>query len=737
MRKISFLLFTVLLIGCGGGGGGGETSGSGTTRVVTTLAASSITPASAILNGTVIPNGLQTQSWFEYGTDSGLATFTTSAKQDAGNGVTGQPANLTINGLLAGTTYYFRICAENSKGASKGLIVSFTTSSPGSPPTVVTLAATTVTAIGATLNGNVSPNGLATTTWFEWGTDSALATFSSTSPQSVGSGTTSQLVSAALTGLSTGTTYYYRVAATNSSGTSRGTIGNVQITAAILTGTLTYHNDTARTGQNLQETLLTPANVNTSKFGKLFSFHVDGYIYAQPLYVKNVPIGGQLHNVVIVATEHDSVYAFDADNQVPTPLWQVSFIDPSAGVTTVPSGDVSCTQIVPEIGITGTPVIDPATGTLYVVAKTKENGTYVHRIHALDITSGSAKPGSGVVMQSSVPGTGIPNDGHGNVLFGYDSLLASQRAALLLSNNDIYVTFASYCDMGPYHGWAMAYNAMTLALVATFNATPNGDEGGIWQSGAGPAADIGSNVYLASGNGTFDADSGGSDFGDSFLKLNGTTLTVTDYFTPHDQADISTADQDIGSGGAVLLPDQSVGPQHLLVGAGKNGTIYLLDRDNMGHFQPGSDNQIVQSLPFALGSQTGVDSFFGVPAYFGNTLYFVGSGDFLRGYALSNGKLGTTPASQSANVFPFPGAVPVVSANGSNNGIVWAIDQGTGRAVLRAYPATDVSVELYNSDQNVSRDDPGLAVKFSVPTVANGKVYVGTQDRLTVFGLLP
>lgn len=516
-----------------------------------------------------------------------------------------------------------------------------------------------------------------------------------------------------------------------------GRSDSAQVTVEFLSGTLTYHNDAARTGQNLQEALLAPGNVNTATFGKLFSLPVDGYVYAQPLYVRDVPIGGQLHNVVVVATEHDSVYAFDADNQVAGPLWHTSFIDPSAGVTTVPSGDVSCGDLVPEIGITGTPVIDRVTGTLYVVAKTKENGTYVHRLHALDIRSGSAKTGSGVVIQASVPGTGDPNDGNGNVLFGYDSLRANQRAALLLSNNVIYVTFASYCDVGPYHGWAMAYDAETLALVAAFNATPDGEEAGIWQSGAGPAADAAGNVYVTTGNGSFDADSGGSNFGDSFLKLDGVALTVTDYFTPHDQADLSNADQDIGSGGAVLLPDQPVGPTHLLVGAGKNGTIYLLDRDNMGHFQPGNDSQIVQSLPFELGLRTGSDSFWGVPAYFENTLYFAGNGDSLRAYTISDGKLGTAPAALSANLFPFPGAVPVVSANGSSDGIVWVIDPGTGsRAVLRAYLATDVSVELYNSDQNVSRDDPGPAVKFSVPTVANGKVYVGTQDRLTAFGLL-
>jgi hypothetical protein len=519
--------------------------------------------------------------------------------------------------------------------------------------------------------------------------------------------------------------------------------GSASIRVRYLSGTLTYHNDAARTGQNLQETSLTPGNVNTASFGKLFSYPVDGYVYAQPLYVRDVPVNGQLHNLAVVATEHDSVYAFDADGQTVDPLWHTSFVDNSVGVTRVPSGDVSCMDLIPEIGITGTPVIDPATGTLYVVAKTKENDTYVHRLYALDIRNGSPKPGSGVLIQALVPGSGDPNDGHGNVLFGPDSLRANQRAALLLTNDTVYVAFASFCDVGPYHGWVMAYDATTLALVAAFNDTPDGEAGGIWQSGAGPAADADGNVYVMSGNGSFDADFGGANFGDTVLKLHGTTLAVSDYFTPYDQSDLSSSDTDLGSGGPVVLPDQSVGAKHLLVGAGKNGTIYLLDRDNMGNFQNGSDSQIVQSLPLAVGTppnnvNPGFASFWGVPAYFENTLYFVGRGDSLKAYVLNGGKLGTAPVAQSINVFPYPGAVPVVSGNGSSDGIVWVIDRGTGTgAVLRAYRASDVSNELYNSDQNVPRDNPGLPVKFSVPTVAHGKVYVGTQDRLSVFGLLP
>lgn len=509
--------------------------------------------------------------------------------------------------------------------------------------------------------------------------------------------------------------------------TPRSTVGTIPQQPAVLT----YHSDNARTGQNLQETVLTPTNVNTVQFGKLFSLPVDGYIYAQPLYIANLNIGGQLHNVVFVATEHDSVYAFDADNPGAAPLWHTSFIDPAAGVTTVASvADTGCYDLVPEIGITGTPVIDPAAGRLYVVAKTKENGTFVQRIHALDITTGADAVGP-VTIQATVPGTGDGSDGHGNLTF--NPLQENQRAALLLSNGVLYIAFASHCDSNPYHGWVLAYDAATMNQVGAFNATPNGGMGGIWQSGGGAAADADGDVYVITGNGTFDADTGGSDFGDSFLKLAGGTLMLSDYFTPYDQASLAANDTDLGSGGPLLLPDQTVGPPHLLVGAGKEGTIYLVNRDAMGQFQTGSDSQIVQSLPGALGS------LFSTPAYFANTVYFVAVDDVLKAYVLNNGQL--TLSGQAATPFGFPGASPVISANGSSNGIVWALqtDQyaSAGPAVLHAYSAADVSIEFYNSNQNPARDDPGPAVKFTVPTVANGKVFVGTQNQLAVFGLYP
>src|SRR5215472_2959500 len=497
-------------------------------------------------------------------------------------------------------------------------------------------------------------------------------------------------------------------------------------------GVLTYHNDTMRTGQNLNESVLTPANVNTTTFGFLFSVPVDGQIYAQPLYVTGLKIGGQVHNVVFVATEHDSVYAFDAHTPG-LPLWQTSFIDPAAGITTVPNADQSCVDIDPEIGITSTPVIDPNSGTLYVVAKTKENGAYFHRLHALDVTTG-AEMVAPVVIQGQVPGVG---DGSVNNIVSFDPLKHLQRPSLLLSNKAIYIAFASLCDIGPYHGWVFTYDAQTLAQVGIFNTTPNGGLGGIWQSGGGPAADATGNVFVMTGNGTFDGPSpgGNNDFGDSFLRLAPRAVTQSDFFTPFDQATLEATDGDLGSGSPLLLPDQAVGPPHLMVSAGKGGTIYLVDRDNMGGFiANGNDQQIVQSIPGAVGS------LFGTPAYFQNTLYFLAKGDVLRAFSLSNGKLGTSPASQSSTVFGFPGATPVISANGASNGIVWVLQtdqaEAGGPAVLHAYLATDVSTELYNSNQNPGRDTPGPAVKFTVPTVIKGKVYVGTQTGLSVFGLL-
>jgi len=501
----------------------------------------------------------------------------------------------------------------------------------------------------------------------------------------------------------------------------------------------TYHNDNSRSGQNLSETILTPANVNVNQFGKLFSQTVDGYVYAQPLYLPAVSIPGTgTHNVAYVATEHDSVYAFDADSNTggnASPLWRARFINPARGITTVSSGDVGCGDLVPEIGITSTPVIDTTTGTLYVVAKTKENGAFFQRLHALDVATGTEKFGGPVVIRARVRGTG---DGSVNGMIKFDPLREGQRAALLLQNGAVHISWASHCDIGPYHAWVISYDAKTLSQTGVWNSTPDGGLGGVWQSGAGLAGDATFNTYLATGNGTFDLDVGGRDFGDSVVKLRPPTLNrfrVADYFTPYNQDDLNKTDADLGSGGALLLPDQSGPHQHLLVQAGKEGTIYLIDRDQMGHFNPNNNNQIVQSLDSAIGGM------WAMPAWWNNNVYFGGTGDYLAQFAFdpTTGLLSTTSVSDSPTFFNYPGPTPSISANGTTNAIVWALqtdNYGNGSAVLHAYDATNLAKELYNSTQNASRDDPGGAVKFTVPTIINGKVYVPAVQKLSVYGLL-
>jgi len=499
-------------------------------------------------------------------------------------------------------------------------------------------------------------------------------------------------------------------------------------------GVLTYHNDNARSGLNPFETTLTPANVNSTTFGKLFSYPVDGYIYAQPLYVPGVsiPLIG-VRNVVYVVTEHDSVYAYDADGLSSQPLWHTSFINPAAGITTVPSADVGSRDIVPEIGITGTPVIDPS-GTLYVVSKIKDNGQYFQQLHAIDITTGSERTSSPRVIAPRVAGRG---DGHlPNGRIPFNALRQNQRAGLAELGGKIFVAFASHGDNRPYHGWVLGFNARTLALSTVYIDTPGGSEGGIWQGGNGIAADFANAIYFVSGNGTFDANAGGLDYGDSTIKLSAAALTQkrvlrpTDYFTPYNQRHLSTQDLDMGTAGAVLLPDQAVGPAHLLVTADKAGTVYLIDRDHMGHFLAGGDTQIVQELPNFLGAT------YTPPAVFNNLLYMSSYNTPVFAIPIVNGKLAPAGELSTSVAFEYPGVVPAISANGTTNGILWVLDlRNSSEAVLVAYDAGTQSL-LYHSEMVNSRDQAGPPVKFTTPTVANGKVYVGTQTELHVYGLL-
>ncbi len=509
-------------------------------------------------------------------------------------------------------------------------------------------------------------------------------------------------------------------------------------------GMFTHHNDNLRTGQNLSEIVLTPANVNAAQFGKLFTYTVDGIMFASPLYVANVGIPNQgFHNVVYLATEHDSVYAFDADSGNGSPLWQMSFINPAGGVTTVPSADTGeATDIRNEIGITGTPVIDPGSSTLYVVAKTKEvtgsNTSYVQRLHALDITTGAEKFGGPIVIQASVPGTG---DGGSGGQVPFNALTENQRPALLLNNGVVYVGFASHGDYGPWHGWLLGYNASTLQQVMVYNVTPNSYGGGIWQSGGGPGVDAAGNLYFATGNGGFDANTGGADYGETIEKIS-TSGAVRDYFAPWDEASLSAANMDLASAGPVLLLDQTGGSApHLLISASKNGTIYVINRDNMGKFNSSNDSQIVQSLVNALPSgQDGGN--FSAPVYFNGYVYFGAVADTLKAFQMTNGLLSGTPTSQSTVTYPNRGAAFALSANGSSNGILWAVQDNSSFAVssggaLFAYDALNLGIELYNSSTSGSRDTLGTASKFNIPLVANGKVFVAAQNQLVVYSLLP
>ena len=492
---------------------------------------------------------------------------------------------------------------------------------------------------------------------------------------------------------------------------------------------LTQHNDNYRTGQNTKETLLTLSNVNQNQFGKLFSQAVDGYVYAQPLYVPSVNIPGLgPHNVIYVATEHDSVYAFDADNNIgrnASPLWVVSFINPARGITSVSSGDVSCGDLIPEIGITGTPAIDSSTNTMYVLAKTKENGLFVQRLHALDITTGAEKFGGPVIIQAILGGN------------AFDPLRNGQRPGLLLQNGTVYIGWASHCDVGVYHGWMMAYDAKSLSQKGVWISTPSGNEGGVWESGTGIAADSRGNVYVPTGNGTFD---NSQNFGDSIVKLNfakSGKLRRSDYFTPYDQQYLNQYDVDLGSGGVLLIPDRKKTTYpYELVQAGKEGSIYVVNRTNMGHYNSSNNNQIVQNISGQIGGM------WAGPAFWNNRVYFGGTYDFMKMFLFnpSTGLLSGSPASSTGTFFNFPGPTPSISSNGTTNGIVWALqtDQyyNFGSEILHAYNATQLSSELYNSTQNAARDDAGGAVKFAVPTIANGKVYVGAVQQLSVYGLL-
>jgi PQQ enzyme repeat len=502
------------------------------------------------------------------------------------------------------------------------------------------------------------------------------------------------------------------------------------------TDVVTYKNDLARTGQNLTESVLTLANVNPASFGQLRFLATDGKVDAEPLYLAGLTVQGAMHNVVFVATENDSVYAFDADSGAV--LWHASVL--AAGETVDDLPLYGCGQVVPTIGITATPVIDRSAGPngiIYIVAMSKATAasSYHQRLHALDVTTGAEALNGPVDISATYPvGVGTTT---------FDPAQYEERAALLLSRGVIYTSWTSHCDVPPYSGWVIAYSQSTLARTAVFNAAPNSGGAGpaIWMSGGGPAADSTGDVYLLTANGVFETvlDSNGfpnqGDYGNSFLKLStaGGALTVADYFTMYNEVSESNADQDLGSGGILLLPDltDSGGAvRHLAVGAGKDGNLYVVSRDSLGKFSS-SGNNIWQQLSGVLGG-----GIFSTPAYFNAALYYGPVGAALTAFTVKNAQLSSAPSSITANTFAYPGTSPAVSANGTSDGIIWA-HENSAPAVLHAYDASNLGQELYNSSQaSGGRDQFGAGNKFITPMIADGKVFVGTQGGVAVFGLL-
>jgi Immunoglobulin I-set domain len=608
----------------------------------------------------------------------------------------------------------------SSSGPSSG-------SSGAAPPTIATQPANQTVSAGQTATFSVVANGSSPLS-FQWqlnGTSISGATSASyTTPVTTTANNGQQ----------------FRVVVTNSLGSVTSNIATLTVgssTTSSAIDVVTYHYDNMRTGQNVNEMTLTPSNVNVNTFGKLGEFSVDGLVDAQPLLLSNLAIPNVgTKNVLYVVTENDSIYAFDADSITAsggTVLWQVSALQ--SGETA--SDDRGCSQVTPKIGITSTPVIDRNRNAIYLVAMSKDsNGNYYQRIHALNLTTGAELFGGPITIQATYPGTG-ENSSNGSVVF--DPKQYKERPGLLELNGIIYTTWSSHCDGRPYTSWVIAYSADTLAQTSVLNLVPNGAAGAIWMSGGAPGADASGNIYFILGNGDFDTTLNSSGFpsnndcGNCFVKLSSTTPpALLDYFTPLNTVSESDSDTDFGSGGELLLPDvvdSSGNAHHLAMGGGKDANLYVVDRDNMGKFSSNADNNY-QTLTGQLAGKV-----YSKPSYFNGTVYIGAENDFIKAYPVTNAMLATSPSSQSAHNFPYPGATPTISASGTTNGIVWVVENTSPVAVLHAYDATNLSNELYNSNQASGGKDGFSNNKFITPIVANGKVYVGTASSVAVFGL--
>jgi hypothetical protein len=696
---------------------------------------------------------------------SAQATLTVNAAP-VGPSITMQPANQTVT---AGQTAAFSVVAtgtaplsyqwrKNTANIGGATAASYTTPATTSADNaakfdvLVTNSVSTVTSTQATLTVNAAPVAPTITTppANQTVTAGQTATFSvlasGTAPlfyqwqknaADITNATAASYTTPVTTTADSGS--LFRVMVSNSAGSVSSTSAALTVnpgTSNSSVDVITYHYDNGRSGQNLNETSLTPANVKSATFGKKGEFMVDGRVDAQPLYLSQVTVGGQKKNVLYVATEHGSVYAFDADSingNTSTFLWKTSTL--GAGETT--SDNRGCGQVSPEIGITSTPVIDRARNAIYVVAMSKNSsGAYFHRLHALNLSTGAEMFNGPQNITAIYPGTGDNTSG-GNVVF--DPKQYKERPGLLQIGGTIYTTWSSHCDIRPYTSWVMAFSADTLAQTSVLNLVPNGSEGGIWMAGTAPAADPAGNMFFIIGNGDFDTtlDTRGfpanGNCGNCFVKLTTSSgLKLADYFTPHNTVAESNADTDFGSGGGILLvdsTDSSGNIRHLSVGAGKDSIIYVVDRDSMGKFNSTTD-QIYQEISGQLGG--GV---FSMPAFFSGTVYYGAVGDALKAFPVVSARLAGSPSSQSTHHFGYPGTTPSISANGTTNGIVWAIENGGG--ILYAYDASDLTKELYDSNQAAGSRDHFSGNKFITPMVVNGKVYIGTPSSVAVFGLLP
>ena len=699
--SICCLVLSLMLAGCSGGGSMATAPSISTQPSNQTVAVGAMATFSVVATGTT-PLRYQWQK----GTTAIAGATSTSYTTPA--------AVVSDNGSL------FSVIVSNSAGSVTSNEATLTVSSSGSP--VITQQPTNQTvAVGETATFSVAATGTLPLT-YQWQKGTTPIT----------GATSASYTTAAATSADSGS--QFKVVVSNSLGNTPSNPATLTVNAS--TDVLTQHNDIARTGQNLTETILTTSNVTSATFGKRGFYSTDGLVDAQPLYASSVAVPGNgTHEVLIVATEHDSVYAFDADSG--TTIWKTSML--KSGETT--SDDRGCDQVTPEIGVTSTPVIDRtrgANGTVYVVAMSKDaSGNYHQRLHALDLALGTELLGGPTEVQAQYPGTGDNSQG-GNVIF--DPGQYEERAGLLLMNGVLYTAWTSHCDIRPYTGWIIAYSESTLAQTSVLNVTPNGNEGAIWMSGAGLAADNSGNIYFCDANGDFDTtlNAGGfpddGDYGNAFMKLSTSDgLSVADYFEMDNESSENGTDTDLGSGGAMVLPDLSDGAGHTLhlaVGAGKDSNLYVVNRDSMGKFNSNSNSAIYQELAGKLPG--GVWAY---PAYFNNTVYYGSVGSPIQAFTITNAKLSTSSTAQTANSFAYPGALPSVSATGASNGIVWAVENSSP-AVLHAYAATTLN-ELYNSNQaSGSRDHFGNGNKFITPTIVNGKVFVGTPNGVAVFGLL-